>query len=193
MGSRIARIWGIPLDSEHINLRQQATVKRVRELPLFRYRMLHFATHGVLEDDAGVATQPALVLSLDSGGENTGSLLQFTDILTLKLNADLVVLSACQTGLGRLRKGEGIIGLTRAFLYAGASSVVVSLWKVQDQSTSLLMEHFYGQLKQGQSKAEALRQAKLAVLQATIDLKAIDMPQPLASPFFWAPFILIGD
>jgi len=103
------------------------------------------------------------------------------------------VLSACNTGLGRLREGEGIVGLTRAFLHAGASSVVVSLWKVEDQSTSLFMERFYQRLKQGESKAEALRQAKLEVLHSTIEMKAIGMQQSLASPFYWAPFILVGD
>ncbi len=85
------------------------------------------------------------------------------------------------------------MGLTRAFLYAGASSVVVSLWKVEDQSTSLLMERFYQRLKQGESKSEALQQAKLDVLHTTIELKAIGMHQSLASPFYWAPFILVGE
>ena len=111
----------------------------------------------------------------------------------MRLNADLVVLSACETGLGRLQEGEGIVGLTRAFLYAGASTVVVSLWKVEDQSTGLLMERFHRRLKQGESKAEALRQAKLDILQATINLKALGIPQSLAPPFYWAPFILVGD
>lgn len=190
---RLAQIWGIPLDSAHINVRDRATIERVRELDLSQYRLLHFATHAVLGDEVRWATQPALVLSQESGEGNTNGLLQFTDILELKLNAELVVLSACDTGLGRLRDGEGIVGLTRAFLYAGASAVVVSLWKVEDQSTSLLMEQFYRRLKQGESRAEALRQAKLEVLHATIDLKAIGMRQPLASPFYWAPFILVGD
>jgi len=190
---RIARIWDIPIDSEHINLQNRATVGRLRELDLSRYRILHFATHGLMGDEIGWTSQPALVLSQVGNIKEHGGLLQFGDILNLKLNADLVVLSACNTGLGRLRDGEGIVGLTRAFMYAGASSVVVSLWKVEDQSTSLFMERFYQRLKQGESKAEALRQAKLEVMQATIELKAIGMPQKLASPFYWAPFILVGD
>ncbi|MBI3330438.1 MAG: CHAT domain-containing protein, partial [Nitrospinae bacterium] len=190
---RIARIWGIPLNSPHINLRDRANVERARELDLSQYRILHFASHAVLGDEVRWGTQPALVLSQDSGEENNDGLLQFADILDLKLNAELVVLSACDTALGKLREGEGIVGLTRAFLYAGTSAVVVSLWKVEDQSTSLLMERFYQRLKQGESKAEALRQAKLEVLQATIDLKAIGRRQPLAAPFYWAPFILVGD
>ena len=190
---RIARIWDIPLDSAHINLRDRATVERVRELDLSQYRIVHFATHGVLGDEIRLTTQPALVLSQIGDKDEHGGLLQFADILDLKLNADLVVLSACNTRLGRLREGEGIVGLTRAFLYAGASSVVVSLWKVEDQSTSILMERFYQRIKQGEGKAEALRQAKLDVLRSTIELKALGMPQALASPFYWAPFILVGE
>ena len=113
----------------------------------------------------------------------------------MKLDADLVVLSACETGLGQLREGEGIVGLTRAFFYAGGSSVVVSLWKVEDQSTALLMEKFYQRLASGQGRAEALRQAKLEIMKTTVDLKVTGMQQSLAAPFFWAPFILpeLGD
>ena len=190
---RIARIWDVSPTSEHVNLGERATVERVRALDLSRYRIIHFATHAVAGDQVGWASQPALVLSQQSNKNQAGGLLQFSDILDLKLNADLVVLSACETGLGKLRYGEGIIGLTRAFIYAGASSAVVSLWKVEDQSTSLLMEKFYQWLKKGANKAEALRQAKLEILNSKIELKALGDVQSLASPFYWAPFILIGD
>ena len=190
---RIAQIWDVSPTSEHVNLGERATVDRVRQLDLSRYRILHFATHAVAGDQVGWASQPALVLSQQSGKNQAEGLLQLSDILDLKLDADLVVLSACETGLGKLRYGEGIIGLTRAFLYAGASSAVVSLWKVDDQSTSLLMEKFYQWLKKGANKAEALRQAKLEILNSQIELKALGDVQSLASPFFWAPFILIGD
>ena len=190
---RIGRIWDLPRSSEHINLRERASVERLRELDLSRYRIVHFATHAVLGDKVGMLSQPALVLSQKGNDETNRGLLQFSDILELKLNADLVVLSACETALGNLHQGEGIVGLTRAFFYAGASSVVVSLWKVEDQSTSLLMEKFYQWLKKGASKSEALRQAKLEILNSKIDLKALGNVQSLASPFYWAPFILIGD
>jgi CHAT domain-containing protein len=190
---RIAQIWDVSPTSEHVNLGERATVERVRQLDLSRYRIIHFATHAVVGDQVGWASQPALVLSQQSKNDQTGGVLQFSDILDLKLNADLVVLSACETGLGKLRYGEGIIGLTRAFLYAGASSAVVSLWKVEDQSTSLLMEHFYRELKSGKNKADALRQAKLKILNSKIELKALGNLQSLASPFYWAPFVLVGD
>lgn len=190
---RIAQIWGVNRNSEHINLRDKATVDRVRRMDLAKYKIVHFAAHAILADEVKRVFQPALVLSQTENDENKASLLQFSDILGLKLDADLVVLSACDTGLGTLKNGEGIIGLTRAFLYAGASSTVVSLWTVQDQSTSLLMEHFYKNLKRGLSKAEALRQAKLEIMRSKVNLKATGMRQDLASPFYWAPFILVGD
>jgi len=190
---RIARVWDVPTSSEHINLGDRATIEKLRETDLSRYRMLHFATHGVMGDEVGWTNQPALVLLQARDKDRRAALLEFADVLDLKLNADLVVLSACETGLGTLREGEGIVGLTRAFMYAGASSVVVSLWRVEDQSTSLLMERFYKRLKQGQGKAEALRQAKLEVMNATIELRAIGKPEQLASPFYWAPFILVGE
>ena len=100
------------------------------------------------------------------------------------MNADLIVLSACQTGLGKMVRGEGMIGLTRAFMYAGASSVLVSLWSVSDVSTSKLMEKFYENLVvKNQDKAEALRRAQLSMLET----------ERFSHPFYWAPFVLIGD
>jgi len=106
--------------------------------------------------------------------------------INLKLNADLVTLSGCKTGLGKLSRGEGLIGLTRAFLYAGASSLLVSLWSV-DESTSKLMKHFYQNLRKGQNKAAALRNAKLKLL------KTRRNGISFAHPYLWAPFILVGQ
>jgi CHAT domain-containing protein/Tfp pilus assembly protein PilF len=190
---RIATIWSIPEDSPHINLRERASVRRLRELDLSQYRMLHFATHAVLGDEVSWISQPALILSPSVNDKEGVGLLQFGDILELKLAADLVVLSACKTNLGKLRGGEGLMGLTRAFLYAGASSLVVSLWEVEDRSTSILMERLYQRLKQGESKAEALRLAKLDLLQESFGSEALGMKGSYASPFYWAPFILVGN
>lgn len=143
-------------------------------------RRIHFATHGLISE-----RQPqysSLVLTLDGDTREDG-LLQVYEIFNLKLQADLVVLSACQTGLGQQLKGEGIIGLTRAFMYAGAPSVVVSVWRVADASTAELMVGFYRHLDRGDDKAEALRRAKLEL-----------MKNPrYAHPYFWAPFVLIGE
>lgn len=105
------------------------------------------------------------------------------EIYTLRLNADLVVLSACETGLGPLLQGKGIVGLTRGFLYAGARNVAVSLWQVNDARTAELMEAFYRGMLEGTPKAEALRRAKQQI---------INGPPRYARPYYWASFILVG-
>ncbi|TMA61499.1 MAG: CHAT domain-containing protein, partial [Deltaproteobacteria bacterium] len=145
-------------------------------------------------DEVKWITQPALVLSLAGGADDTyDGFLQMSEIFNLRLNADLVVLSACDTGKGKLRRGEGIVGLTRAFMYAGTHSVVASLWQVNDQSTSRFMECFYRNLKEGQSKAEALRQAKKQLMQIQVWSDTLKKEQSFTAPFYWAPFILIGS
>ncbi len=111
-------------------------------------------------------------------------MLQMSEIMRLKLNASLVTLSACSTGLGKLYDGEGIVGLTRAFFYAGADSVVVSLWNVNDFATGEFMKSFYQNLSRGMAKDAALRQAKLAMLKSRGEWK---------HPYFWAPFVLVGE
>jgi CHAT domain-containing protein/Tfp pilus assembly protein PilF len=145
---------------------------------LGRYRYIHFATHGLLGLADG--TQPALVLSLVGEQHGEDGLLHLDEVTTLRLNADLVVLSACQTGRGRLSNAEGISGLARAFLYAGSRGVACSLWLVNDATTAELMADFYDALKAGTPAAEALRRAKL---------RAIADGEP---PLNWAPFVLIG-
>lgn len=141
-------------------------------------RYVHFASHGILGVDKG--KQPALVLNL-VGNSGEDGFLEMDEITNLKLNADLVVLSACRTGQGRMARGEGVTGLARAFLYAGSKGVVCSLWSVDDRETSNLMVDFYSHLQNGHSAAEALREAKLAMIRAG------------KSPLYWAPFILIGE
>ncbi len=111
--------------------------------------------------------------------------MQTYEVFDMKLNADLVVLSACNTALGKLSKGEGLIGISRAFLYAGVPGMVVSLWSVDDEATSIIMSNFYGHLKEGLCKNEALRLAKIDYLNESTSIKK--------DPFYWAPFILIGN
>ena len=152
---------------------------RLAELP--SAGVIHLATHGDVN-----ATEPdrsGLWLAPDSGSAQP-SRLEVRDIVKLRLTAGLVVLSACETGMGRLERGEGVIGLARAFLLAGAQCTLVSLWKVNDRSTSLLMERFYRRALDGRtSRAQALAEAKRALLRT----------EATHSPFFWAPFILIGQ
>jgi len=148
---------------------------------LSEYKYIHFATHGILDEQN--PGRSGLVLSQDQDSPEDG-ILRADEITALNLNADLVVLSACQTGIGKMIRGEGMIGLSRSFIYAGAPAVVVSLWSVSDQSTSLLMQRFYKNLvEEHLSKAEALQQARISLLK----------DEQFAHPFFWAPFVLTGD
>ena len=130
---------------------------------LARTRYVHLATHGILGFDIG--RQPSLVLSL-VGNDKEDGFLQLDEVTSLKLNADLVVLSACRTGQGRMHHGEGVTGLARAFLYAGSKGVVCSLWSVDDRETADLMVDLYGHLGRGSSAADALREARLAMIRA---------------------------
>ena len=151
---------------------------------LSEYRIVHFATHGLLNNvHPGLS---GIVLSLvDKEGQQQDGFLRLQDIYNLKLPAELVVLSACQTGLGKEIKGEGLIGLTRGFMYAGAPRVVASLWKVDDRATSELMKRFY----QGMLGPEALRPAA-ALRQAQL---SIWKQKPWQAPYYWAAFVLQGE
>ena len=145
-------------------------------------RILHLATHGKADDKVGDYAYLAFAKTKDSL-EN--DLLYVRDLYNLTLNADMVVLSACETGIGKLQRGEGIISLARAFAYAGAKSIVTSLWSVNDSKTKDLMLLFYKNLRKGQSKSNALRAAKLSFIAKN--------DNPNAHPFYWAGFIGIGD
>ncbi len=159
----------------------RATRERLLALPLLPHaELIHIATHG----EANEADPARSGLWLAASGAAGPGFLSVGDILGLRLDARLVTLSACETGLGRLERGEGVLGLTRAFLAAGAQSVVVSLWKVNDRSSALLMERFYRDLLQrGSPRAVALAVAKRGLL---------SHPETRA-PFYWAPFVLVGQ
>jgi CHAT domain-containing protein len=123
------------------------------------------------------------VLDVEKGRQQPG-LLTANEIYNLKLPAELVVLSACQTGLGKEFRGEGLVGLTRGFMYAGAARVVVSLWSVNDKATSELMQRFYrGVLKEGQRPAAALRSAQIEMWKQS----------QFQAPYYWAAFVLQGE
>jgi CHAT domain-containing protein/tetratricopeptide (TPR) repeat protein len=150
---------------------------------LSQYRYVHFATHGYVDTErAGLS---AVVLSMfDKEGKPQDGFLRTHDIYNLKLPAELVVLSACETGLGKEVTGEGLEGLTRAFMYAGARRVVVSLWNVNDKATAVLMQRLYaGMLRSGKTPAAALRAAQIELLRT----------RQWQSPYFWAPFVMQGE
>lgn len=156
---------------------------RQTALSLAQYRIVHFATHGLLDNEHPELS--GLVLSLvDADGKPQDGFIDLQDVYNLTLTADLVVLSACETGLGKQISGEGLVGLTRGFMYAGASRVVASLWKVDDVATSELMAEFYrGMLSHGLAPAAALRQAQLVMLKGN----------RWADPYYWAAFALQGE
>ncbi|HEY9908201.1 MAG TPA: CHAT domain-containing protein, partial [Thermosynechococcaceae cyanobacterium] len=156
----------------------KATVKDQMQ----KSRLIHLATHGILDDQRGIGSAIALAPSsgkLTASSESDDGLLTAEEILDLKLNADLVVLSACDTGRGRIT-GDGVIGLSRSLISAGTPSVIVSLWAVPDAPTASLMQEFYRNLQQNPDKAQALRQAMLTTMQQN------------PSPRDWAGFTLIG-
>ena len=170
-----------PASKCRIFLGSAASEQQVKTEKLVQYRYIHFAAHGYLDEEH--PSRSGIVMSFDKNSGEDG-ILQAHEIMGLKLNADLVTLSACQTGLGMVLSGEGVIGLARAFLYAGASSVVVSLWNANDVTTAELMKHFYRGLSRGQSKDEALRDAKLALIRG--------QQRSWRHPYYWAPFVLMG-
>lgn len=146
------------------------------------YAVIHLAMHGILDRHRPMLSSLVFTENKDSLEDN---FLQAYEISRLNLNANLVVLSACQTGYGKFEQGEGVISLARSFMYAGVPSLVVSLWQVNDGSTAIIMKVFYKNLADGMNKAEALRKAKLSYLQQA---KGI-----MAHPVFWSPFIQLGD
>ncbi|MFO1381188.1 MAG: CHAT domain-containing protein [Chitinivorax sp.] len=155
-------------------LRRQASESAFRKLAP-QYPLIHIASHGQFASEAPLKS--ALLLSPEGGSDGR---LSVDKLYSLKLNADLITLSACETGLGKVNSGDDVIGLNRGFLYAGASSIVSSLWEVDDEATSMLMMSFYQQLRQ-HGKREALRLAQRETLAR------------FPHPYFWSAFYLIGN
>lgn len=167
--------------NEIILLGSDATETAFKSEPLSDFKIVHIAAHGF--SDTQFPERSGLVLGVDSNSRDDG-LLQVREIIRLHFNADLVTLSACNTGVGKLEGEEGITNLVEAFLVSGAKAVVASLWSADDIYTSALMERFYTHIAEGQDKAAALRHAK-------IDLLAKYGRQ--VPPYYWGAFILVGD
>ena len=152
---------------------------------LSEYRFIHFATHGILPGEIRGLSEPCLALSLYGDPANDG-FLKMSEIFGLRLDADQVVLSACQTGIEEPgAQGQGISGLGRAFFYAGTPRLLVSLWSISDQGTMEFMKEFYSGLEGrpgARTTLDALDAARKKMLAG-----------PFASPFYWAPFVLLGE
>ena len=150
---------------------------------LSQYKIIHIAAHGVLNSKHPELS--AILLSMiDEQGRPVDGLLQLHEIYNLKLPAELVVLSACETGVGKQIRGEGLIALTRGFMYAGAVRVVASLWKVDDAATAALMAQFYKEMfANGKRPAEALKEAQIS----------ISKQKRWRDPYYWAGFVLQGE
>lgn len=165
--------------SSSVYLNSKANETVIKSESLKDFSLVHFATHGVVDEQSPELSR--IYLQTDTDAED-GNLFA-GEIYNLQLNADLVTLSACQTGLGKISKGEGVIGLSRALVYAGAKNIMVSFWSVADESTAQLMTGFYKQYLENQSATYSrnLRKAKLDMLNGKYP-----------APYYWAPFILIG-
>jgi CHAT domain-containing protein/tetratricopeptide (TPR) repeat protein len=182
--ARLGKASGAPTD---VWLDLDASEANLGVRDVTKYRVLHIATHGLLNAERPQFT--GVVLSL-VGNKGDDGFLRTDEVFNLRLGSPLVMLSACETGLGKEKRGEGVMGLTRAFLYAGAPTVGVSLWSVADKSTADLMTDFYKRLLSspgaasiGGSPSAAMRGAQLAMITGKKN----------SAPFYWAPFVLIGD
>jgi CHAT domain-containing protein len=173
----------VPPDRRLIARGFEANRETILGAALEQYRFVHFATHGLV--DARYPGLSALALSqFDEQGAARNGFLRLHDIYNLRLDAEVVVLSACETALGRDIRGEGLVGLTQGFMYAGARSVVASLWQAPDRATAELMTRFYRHLLHGElPPAAALRRAQ----------SELAAERRFADPYFWSGFVLIGD
>lgn len=195
-GLPLARLNGTRLEADQISklakasggqadvwLDLDANEENVVTRDVSKYRVIHVATHGLLNAERPQFT--GVVLSL-VGNKTHDGFVRTDEVFNLRLGSPLVMLSACETGLGKEKRGEGVMGLTRAFMYAGAPTVGVSLWSVADKSTADLMTDFYKRLLTAgdtTTASSALRGAQLAMISG----------KKYSAPFFWAPFVLVGD
>lgn len=172
---KLEQLYGVTQSRVYVGA--MAREKQVKK-EISQYRILHFATHGLIND-----ANPMYSYLMLTPGDGEDGLLEAWEIMNLDLQADIVVLSACETARGRLRVGEGVVGLTWALFVAGSPTNVVSQWKIADESTAILMVEFHKNLLSRKSKAESLREAQLKLIEN----------RKYRHPFFWAAFIVIGD
>lgn len=174
----IADLFGRSGAGRTVDLRLDAQEENAKAADMKGFGYIHFSCHGLLGDGF-----QSLALSQIPGSKEDG-FLTLSELMNCDWNARLVVLSACETGTGKMEKGEGVTGLTRAVMYAGSPAAVVSLWSVSDAGTRELMVRFYrGVIERNLPKDEALRQAKLEMIGG----------KRYAAPFFWSPFVMYGE
>lgn len=181
---KLAKISGAQADTW---LDLDASEDNVDSRDISKYSVLHIATHGLLNAERPQFT--GVVLSL-VGNKNEDGFLRTDEVFNLRLGSPLVMLSACETGLGKEKRGEGVMGLTRAFMYAGAPTVGVSLWSVADKSTAELMTDFYKRLLGSSGASSGTVPASAAIRDAQLAMIA---GKKYSAPFYWAPFVLVGD
>jgi CHAT domain-containing protein/Tfp pilus assembly protein PilF len=190
--TEVAAIAALYKGTADVYLGNAATEERAKDVAKSA-RYLHFASHGLLDERFPLNSGLALTIPAEpKPGQDNGILQAWEVFERMRIDADLVVLSACETGLGKEMGGEGLVGLTRAFQYAGARSVLASLWSVADGTTAILMERFYGYLKTGRSKDAALRHAQLDLIRGRTPGSG-HAPPRTAHPFYWAGFQLSGE
>ncbi len=199
-GLPLARLGGTKLEADQIGklvkasgsqadlwLDLDASEGNLETRDISKYQFLHIATHGLLNAERPQFT--GLVLSL-VGNKSDDGFLRTDEVFNLRLGSPLVILSACETGLGKEKRGEGVMGLTRAFMYAGAPTVGVSLWSVADKSTADLMTDFYKRLLSSPASSSSATTPSAAMRDAQLAMIA---GKKHSAPFYWAPFILVGD
>jgi CHAT domain-containing protein len=176
----IARLFEKKSQKCTVHLRDQATEENAKVAEMKAYDYIHFACHGILEDEF----QCLALSQLPKAQSSEDGYFTLNEIMNCDYNAKLVVLSACKTGSGEMERAEGVTGLTRAVMYAGTPAVVASLWYVDDPATKELMLSFYkNMLEKNLEKTEALRQAKLELLKS----------EKYSSPLFWSAFVMYGE
>ena len=177
------------VSDDNLYLRERATETNVKSIDLSNSKVISFATHGLIAGEITGLAEPALVLTPpETGSTEDDGLLTASEITQLNLNADWILLSACNTAAGETLEAEGLSGLARAFIYAGARSMLVSHWAVESNATTKLTTGIFKELQKDpdMDRAEALQQSMLNLMTNTQNTN-------YAHPAFWAPFSLVGD
>ena len=161
---------------------KKAKEEDIVELDLSNYKYITFATHGILDKTVPYIKEPALVLTQVGNSEEYDGFLTMSEIMGLKMNAEVVALTACETGIGKNIRGEGVMGMGRAFQYAGCGNVLMSLWSVAEDATVSISNAFFKNLKEGEEPKEALRLARAEIRRRGYE-----------HPFYWSAFILFSN